>query len=314
MHIYNLHKWQHNHEFNLDNGHGEQRTKQVILITVVMMVIEIGAGIVFGSMALLADGWHMGTHAVALGITAFAFHYARKHADNPSFSFGTGKVGVLGGYTSAIALAIVALAMVIESVQRLMAPMPIRFNEAIGVAVLGLLVNLASAYLLHGGGHHAHGPAHSHGDGGHQDHNLKAAYMHVLADALTSVLAIIALLAGKELGWNWMDPSIGVVGALVILRWAYGLLKDTSAILLDRGLPHETLNTILTTIEAEDDNRVTDFHVWPIGSHHFAAIISIVTHFPKPPEHYKKLLSKFEELDHLTVEINPCLAPPMHSD
>lgn len=305
MHIYNLHKWKHTHEFNADSGHGELRTKQVILLTVAMMVVEIGAGVTFGSMALLADGWHMGTHAIALGITAFAFHYARKHAGNPSFSFGTGKVGVLGGYTSAIVLAVVALIMVVESVQRLLAPEPIHFNEAIGVAVVGLIVNLFSAYLLHGHDHHDHGHDH-----GHHDHNLKAAYMHVMADALTSILAIIALLSGKGLGWNWMDPCMGIVGAIVILHWANGLLRDTSTILLDRGLPRETLTAIQSTVESVDDNRVTDFHVWPIGSHHFAAILSITTHHPKPLDHYKNLLHDFTELDHVTIEINHCRDEP----
>lgn len=307
MHIYNLCKWKHSHDFRIDDGLGERRTKQVILLTVVMMVIEIGAGITFGSMALLADGWHMGTHAVALGITAFAFYYARKHADNPSFSFGTGKVGVLGGYTSAIVLAIVALAMVFESMQRLLTPEPIRFNEAIGVALVGLIVNLLSAHLLQG--HHHH---HEHEHTTHHDHNLKAAYMHVMADALTSVLAIVALLSGKALGWNWMDPCMGIVGAIVILHWANGLLRDTSVILLDQGLPQKTLTAIRATIEAVDDNRITDFHVWPIGSHHFAAILSIVTHAPKPPDHYRNLLDGFPELEHVTIEINHCRNEPCH--
>ena len=308
MHIYNLHKWQHAHDFNIDDGHGERRTKQVIALTVVMMVVEIGAGVAFGSMALLADGWHMGTHAVALSITAFAYHYARRHADNPHFSFGTGKVGVLGGYTSAVVLALVALLMTGESVQRLLTPQPIHFNEAIGVAVVGLLVNLFSAYLL-GEHHHEHEHGHEQEHGyavHHHDHNLKAAYLHVIADALTSVLAIVALLAGKTLGWNWMDPAMGVVGALVILRWSYGLLRETSAVLLDRGLPIATMAAIREAIETHADSRITDFHIWPVGSHQFAAIIAIVTHFPEPPEFYKNLLNDYPQLTHVTVEIIPC--------
>ena len=313
MHIYNLDRWKHSHDFERDNRDGERSTRQVIVLTVVMMVVEIGAGIKFGSMALLADGWHMGTHAVALGITAFAYYYARRHADNPRFSFGTGKVGVLGGYTSAVALAMVSLLMVVESVQRLLAPEQIHFNEAIGVAVVGLGVNLLSAYLLRDHHHHHDHGDHRHGHDGddhghtiHHDHNLRAAYMHVIADALTSVLAIVALLAGKIWGWNWMDPCMGIVGAAVILRWAYGLLLDTGTILLDRGLPRKTLKAMRAVIEAESDNRVTDLHVWPVGSHHYAAIVSIATHYPQSPDNYKKLLHGFSELEHITVEIIPC--------
>jgi len=314
VHIYNLHKWKHSHNFNIDNGRGEQNTRRVILLTLVMMAIEIVAGFAFGSMALLADGWHMGTHAIALGITAFAYYYARRHADSPEYAFGTGKVGVLGGYTSAIVLAIVALLMAVSSFKRLLIPVSIRFDEAIAVACLGLVVNIISAFLLRqdqGASHEsAPGPNHN-----HDDHNLKAAYLHVLADALTSLLAIIALFSGRAFGWIWMDPVMGIVGAVLITRWAYGLLRDTSAILLDSGMKQETKSEIVSKIESDADNRVSDIHVWPLGSHHFAAIISIVTHYPKPPGHYKELLSGFEELEHITVEINevdgePCLAVP----
>ena len=312
MHIHTLHKWQHAHQFHVDDGHAERNTKRVILLTVVMMVAEIIAGLVFGSMALLADGWHMGTHAIALGITAFAYYYARRNADNPRYSFGTGKVGVLGGFASAVVLAVVAFLMVVESAKRLIFPVEILFNEAIFVAVLGLIVNIISAYMLQGG--HSHSHEHDPDQGRHRDHNLRSAYFHVLADALTSLLAIIALFAGKTFGWIWMDPFMGIVGAILIARWAHGLLRDSGKILLDRGMKLEKMEGILTTIESDSDNRVCDFHIWPLGSGRYAAILSIVTHFPKPPEHYKSLLAGYDELEHLTIEVNeaessPCLAP-----
>jgi len=314
MHIYNLHQWQHSHHFHVDDGYAERNTRRVIVLTVCMMLAEITAGILFGSMALLADGWHMGTHAIALGITAFAYYYARRHADNPQYSFGTGKVGVLGGFTSAVVLAVVAFLMVVESIKRLLLPVEIQFNEAIVVAVLGLIVNIVSAFLLQGGHSHAH--RHRSDDDHHHDHNLRAAYLHVLADALTSLLAIIALFTGKSFGWVWMDPIMGIVGALLITRWSYGLLRDTGRILLDSGVRQEKMEDILSTIESDSDNKVSDIHIWPLGSHSFAVIISIVTHFPKPPEYYKELLAGFEELEHVTVEVNevggnPCL---IHSE
>jgi len=300
MHTHNLHLWEHSHRFNIEDDHAERNTKRVILLTLVMMVIEITAGYIFGSMALLADGWHMGTHAAALGITAFAYYYARKHSENPSYSFGTGKVGVLGGFGSAVVLAVIALLMGVESVQRLFSPVNIRFNEAIAVAVVGLAVNLISAYLLRGRHHHSH----QHGSG--HDHNLRAAYLHVLADALTSLLAIVALITGKAFGWVWMDPIMGIVGALIISRWSYGLLIDTGKVLLDRDVNAEAVEEIRSIVESDSDNRVADLHVWRVGSHHLAAIISIVTHFPKPPDHYKKLLADHHEMAHITVEVNPC--------
>jgi cation diffusion facilitator family transporter len=307
MHIYTLESWKHSHRFTIGDDQGLRKTKQVILLTLTMMIVEITAGVLFGSMALLADGWHMGTHAAALGITAIAYYYARRHADNPKYTFGTGKVGVLGGFTSAVVLAIVALLMAVGSFERLLSPRPIRFDEAIIVAVTGLIVNLVSAYILRDR-RHAHDPNGSHHH--HHDYNLKAAYLHVLADALTSVLAIIALTTGKALGWIWMDPIMGVVGAAVIMRWSHGLLRDTGKILLDRDVNMETVATIYSTIEADSDNRVSDLHIWRIGTNQLAAIISIVTHFPKPPDHYKKLLTPFKELAHITIEVNQCESEP----
>ncbi|MBT8331813.1 MAG: CDF family Co(II)/Ni(II) efflux transporter DmeF [Deltaproteobacteria bacterium] len=314
MHIHTLQKWQHRHRYNIDDGHSERNTRRVIVLTLSMMVIEITAGYVFGSMALLADGWHMGTHAVALGITAFAYYYARKHSDNPNYSFGTGKVGVLGGFTSAVVLAVIALLIGVESIQRLVSPQPIRFNEAIAVAVVGLVVNVISALLLQEKHHHHHDhQAHDHGHTKKfRDHNLRAAYFHVLADALTSLLAIIALFTGKAFGWIWMDPIMGIVGALIISRWSYGLLKDSGKVLLDRDVNQEAIAEIRSLIESDSDNRVSDLHVWRVGTHHLSAIVSIVTHYPKSPEHYKKLLADYDEIVHVTVEVNPCESDPCH--
>ena len=309
MHSHSLEYWKHHHEFTIDDGRNEKRTKIVVLLTVVTMAVEIATGYLYGSMALLADGWHMGTHAAALGIAVFAYDFARRNAHNPKFSFGTGKVGALGGFGSAILLGIVALTMTVESVQRLLAPELIRFSEAIFVAVIGLGVNLISAFILrsepsHG---HAYQDGYSH-HGHHHDQNLRAAYLHVIADALTSVLAIIALLSGKYFGWIWMDAAIGIIGATLIIRWAYGLMKDSGALLLDSSVDHRIIQEIKKAIESKDDNRIADIHVWRVGSQHLAAILSIVTDFPKPPEHYKGLLSRFTQLEHTVIEVNPCLA------
>ena len=304
MHIYNVDKLKHEHQFHLEGQEeAERRTYYVIGLTLTMMVVEIAAGTIFGSMALLADGWHMGTHAAALGITAFAYAYARRNADNPVYTFGTGKVGVLGGYTSAVVLGVIALMMLWESGRRLLSPVPIRFNEAILVACLGLVVNLVSAYLLMGSRHgHGEGDAHDHNH--HQDHNIRAAYLHVIADALTSVLAIIALTTGRFFGWVWMDPVMGIVGAFIIARWSYGLLRDSSRVLLDGAARAGITASIRETLESDGDDRISDLHVWRVGSHDFAAIITLLTHDPKPPDYYKSLLSKYPELSHVTVEVH----------
>jgi cation diffusion facilitator family transporter len=314
MHIHSLHHWKHSHRFNVEDAHGERNTRRVILLTLSMMIVEITAGYLFGSMALLADGWHMGTHAVALGITALAYFYARRHSDNPNYSFGTGKVGVLGGFASAVVLGVIALLMGIESIQRLFLPRPIRFNEAIAVAFIGLAVNVISAFLLQEKHHHDHGHDHRPAKK-FRDHNLRAAYLHVLADALTSLLAIVALSTGKAFDWIWMDPIMGIVGALIISRWSYGLLIDSGRVLLDRDVNPEAVEEIRSKIESDADNRVSDIHVWRVGTHHLSAIVSIVTHYPKSPDHYKKLLAEYDEIAHVTVEVNPCdgepcIAPP----
>ncbi len=306
MHTHTIKKWQHNHNFIFINKKGEIRTIQVLILTVVTMVVEIIAGSIFGSMALLADGWHMGTHAAAFAITIFAYRYTRKHAEDKQFTFGTGKVSILGGFSSAVALAIVAIAMTVESVERIITPHTIHFNEAIIVAVIGLTVNLFSAFLLQGLHETEHEHAHHHGHNHHHDHNLRGAYFHVLADALTSVLAIIALILAKNFGWNWLDPVIGIVGAILITRWAYGLMKDTSSILLDKNIDEKKIINIKKAIEADSDNRVSDIHIWKVGQMDYAAIIAIVTEHPDNPEHYKNLLNKFKELSHITIEINQC--------
>jgi len=304
MHRYTLKEWQHGHDFAVIHEHGERRTLQVLVLTAITMIVEIAAGTAFGSMALLADGWHMGTHVAAFMITIFAYHYARKHAGSPKFTFGTGKVSVLGGFASAVALAVVALVMMAESVHRMFQPQPISFNEAIGVAGLGLLINIISALLLQDRHDHDHDEHH------HHDHNLKAAYLHVLADALTSVLAIVALISGKFLGWNWLDPVMGVVGAAVITRWSYSLLRETSPILLDGSIAEDYQAAIKKTIESADDNRIADIHVWRVGPADYAAIISIVTHYPQNSDHYKKMLADFSKLSHITMEIHGCTSEP----
>lgn len=312
MHSHPAHPWRHEHVFlGADHTRNERRTWIVIGLTAAMMVGEIIAGAMFGSMALLADGFHMATHAGALTIAAVAYLYARRHAHDERFTFGTGKLGELAGYSSAVILAVVALLIGFESVMRLTAPVPIYFNEAIAVAVLGLIVNLVSAWLLHDGGHHDHhhSPDHEGGDAhhahGHQDHNLRSAYFHVLTDALTSVLAIIGLLAGRFYGWLWMDPLMGIVGGVVIARWSWGLLRGAGAVLLDT-MPDKTLSDqIRHTLEHEGD-RVSDLHLWRVGPGHMALIVSIVSDRAQSPEHYKRKLSGLPQLSHVTVEVNAC--------
>lgn len=312
MHEHDTQPWQHDHTFGQDQRRpGESRTLIVIAITATMMVIELAAGIAFGSMALLADGLHMASHAAALSITAFAYVYARKNARNSRFSFGTGKVNALGGFTGAVLLALFAVFMAIESVVRLLNPVEIVFNQAIAVAVVGLLVNGVCVFIL-GVDDHGHSHDHDKSHSGHHhhghDHNLKSAYLHVIADALTSVLAIIALLAAKYFGLVWMDPMVGVVGAVLVARWSWGLLAASSAVLLDRQAPQSQREQIRKTLEAHADTRVTDLHVWSIGPAIYAAEIAVVAHQPLSPADYKTRLPASLGLVHVTIEVHACPA------
>lgn len=311
MHKETLKVLRHSHDFAVINKKGERRTKQVVVLTFLTMVLEIAAGIVYGSMALLADGWHMATHVAAFIITLVAYRYSRVHADDQTFAFSPGKVGVLGGFASSIALGVVALMMLIESGERLFNPHTIRFDEAIMVASFGLAINFICALLLrdqpHHHAHEHHDHTHDHDHHHHHDHNLKAAYLHVVADALTSVLAIIALTAGKYYAWNWLDPVMGMVGALIISRWSYGLMKESSPVLLDESIDLSYKIAIKDKIEQDADNRVCDLHIWRVGPHHYAVIISLVSNMPKPPAYYKGLLKEFNKLSHITIEVNECL-------
>lgn len=311
MHIQTLDQWQHSHDFSVNQNQAEKNTQIVMLITAATMIAEIVAGTMLGSMALLADGWHMATHLAAFGITVFAYRYARQHAHDDKYTFGTGKVSVLGGFASAVALAVIAFVMAFESIGRFFQPQAIQFNEAIGVAILGLMVNLVSAWLLQGDHGHSHDHHHGgHGHHHHSDHNLQAAYVHVLADALTSVLAIIALFAGKFLGWIWLDAVMGLVGAGVITKWAYNLVRDTGSILLDGGIDKHIKLDILNVIEDDADNRVVDLHVWRVSQNHLSATVSLVTHYPQAPEYYKSLLRHIPSLSHVLIEVNPCHGEP----
>ncbi|MDP9837281.1 cation diffusion facilitator family transporter [Neorhizobium huautlense] len=311
---------EHDHVFlGQDHDRNERRVWLVIALTTVMMIGEIVAGTVFGSMALLADGWHMSTHAGAMLIAAVAYLVARKQARNRQFTFGTGKLGDLAGFASAIVLGLIALLIAWESVMRLANPVAIDFSQAILVAVLGLAVNLLSAWLLkddhsHHGGAHDHGHHHGHeahdhhGHGTHahaKDNNLHAAYLHVLADALTSVLAIVALVLGNLYGWNWLDPIMGVVGGLVIARWSWGLVRVTSGVLLDALPQAKAMSKEIRERVEMDGDRITDLHIWQVGPGHHAAIIAITTPQPHSPAFYKAKLQAMAGLSHVTVEVSP---------
>ena len=296
----------HDHVF-LGDAHDDnaRRTLWVVILTAVMMVGEIVAGFAFNSMALLADGFHMATHAGALGVAAAAYSYARRHARNRRYSFGTGKVGDLAGFASALVLGLVAIGIAIESISRLLDPQPVAFIQATAIAVLGLLVNIASAALLGRGGGHSHGHDHRHNHGHghhdhkkHQDNNLRSAYMHVIADALTSVLAIAALLGGRYLGWVWLDPVMGVVGAAVIASWSLSLMRDTSAVLLDASDPAIEAE-IRAQVEGVDDAMITDLHLWRVGPGAHAAIVSVTG---ADNETVRRRLAPIHEIAHLTVE------------
>src|SRR4029453_14450776 len=318
-----------------DHDRAERRTWAVIILCAVMMIAEIIGGALFGSLALIADGLHMSTHAGALLLAALAYTYARKYANDRNFTFGTGKFGDLAGYSSAIVLAMIALLIGYEAVSRLFNPVPISFNEAIPIAVLGLAVNVASAWLL-SGGHHGHSHGHSHGhdhDHGekpariepgtgaldveaeehdhdaahrahHRDNNMRAAVIHVLADAAVSVLVIVGLLAARTFGWLWMDSLAGFIGALVIANWSVGLLRDTGSILLDRTPDPRMAERVRMAVESDGD-RVTDLHLWRLGPGHLGAIVSVATSGAREPAHYRQRLAKFADLSHVTVEVQP---------
>ena len=310
MHQHDQARFSHSHDFVHDFSRAEGRTRIVIGITVAMMLLEITTGILSHSMALLADGWHMSTHAIAFVIAAVAYHFTRRHAGDTRFSFGTGKIGILGGFSSAIVLSIIALAMAGESVHRLFSPLTIHFNEAIAIAAVGLCVNLLCAFLLKDDPHQHH--THDHGTDStgshHHDLNLRAAYVHVLADAFTSVLAISALVSGKFFGWAWLDPVVGIVGSVVVFSWAYTLLRDTGVVLLDVTPSTSDLPTeIRRAIESDGDSVVTDLHIWQVSSGKFAAIVSIAAHEPGSCEAYRSLLLEHEELVHVTIETQRCL-------
>lgn len=312
MHSHSMDDFRHEHFFlGADHSRNERKTWTVIVLCGAMMVAEIGGGALFGSMALIADGLHMSTHAGALLIAALAYTYARRHAYDKRFSFGTGKLGDLAAFTSAIVLAMIALLIAWESVERLLHPVSIAFNEAIPVAVLGLGVNLASAWLLrdehdhHGHDHHGHAHDHDHDHDHHRDLNLRAAYVHVLADAAVSILAIVGLVAGREFGLVWMDPVMGIVGACVIANWSWGLVRAAGATLLDL-LPDEALaGKMLERLERGDD-RVADLHLWRVGPGHCAAVVSIVSDTPEPLVAYKARLADLPGLSHVTIEVMVC--------
>lgn len=314
MSMQDLSGFTHEHVFlGADHRRNERKVWMVIALTAAMMLIEITAGAVYGSMALVADGWHMSTHAGAMLITALAYVYARRHARDRRFTFGTGKLGDLAGFASAIVLALVALLIAWESLLRLTAPIPISFEQATAVAVVGLAVNLLSAWLLrdghghhhHGHDHHGHGP-HDHAAGGHpRDNNLRAAYIHVMADALTSVLAIVALQLGRTQGWLWADPVMGLVGALVIGRWSFGLIRDAGGVLLDQVPQDEDLEAEIRQVIEGGGDRITDLHVWQIGPGHCAAIVALASPAPLRPADYRDRLAHIHELSHITVEVEP---------
>lgn len=314
MHSHSISQWTHRHSF-LGEHHGEheRRTWGVVALTAVMMIVEITGGLMFGSLALFADGWHMGTHVAALAIAALAYRFARRHATDTRFSLGTGKFGELAAFASAVILGLIALGIGYESVLRLLHPVVIHFREAIPIAVLGLCVNLASAWLLrdthdHGHAHSAHGHPHDRDHGAHvarDDINYRAAYVHVLADALTSLLTIAGLSLAWALGWTFMDPAVGLVGMMVILSWAFSLVRTAGGVLLDTVPDPQLERRIRERIETGGD-RVTDLHLWQLGPGHAAVVASVISDAPLAPSAYKQRLEDLAGLSHVTIEVNAC--------
>ena len=319
MHTHSIEPWSHAHVFlGAKHEKNERRTWAVVALTAVMMVAEIVGGTIFGSMAVVADGWHMSTHAGALAIAALAYRFARRHARDPRFTFGTGKLGELAAFTSAVILAMIALAIGYEAVARLFAPVPIDFEQATWLAGAGLCVNLASAWLLFDEDHHHHGHAHhdrhDHDDDDHEhdhhhghahDSNIRAAYVHVLADAITSVLAIVALLAGRFYGLVWMDPAMALVGVGVILSWSVGLTRSAGTVLLDMVPDRRLAGAIRKRLEVDGD-RVSDLHLWRLGPGHAGLIASVVSDHPQKPSVYKERLMGITGLSHVTIEVHVC--------
>lgn len=314
MHTDDFSQWTHSHLFNADSHAAERGTRAVMWITAVMMVIEIISGWWYNSMALLADGWHMSSHVVAIGLSAFAYAAARRYAKDPRFAFGTWKIEVLGGFASAIFLLGVAVMMVVGSVERIFSPQAIHYQEAIIIAVIGLVVNIACAMILGHAHDHDHGHHHArgHGHGHHDDLNLKSAYLHVVADAATSVLAILALAGGWLHGWSWLDPVMGIVGAALVAIWAKNLIVETGKVLLDREMDHPIVDEIREAVEtgpAGSDTKIADLHVWRVGKGNYSCALSVVTHDADlTAVRVREQLAQHEEIVHSTIEIHHCLA------
>lgn len=311
MHKDDLSQWLHDHVFHESNQSAEQGTRLVMWITAVTMIVEIAAGWWFNSMALLADGWHMSSHAVAIGLSAAAYSAARRYARDSRFAFGTWKIEILGGFGSAVFLLGVAALMAFSSVERLLSPAPIHYQEAIVVAVLGLAVNIGCAFILgNAGHHHDHGHDHHHSHDHHHDHhedlNLKSAYIHVIADAATSVLAIIALIGGWFYGWAWLDPIMGIIGAILVAVWAKGLIAETGKVLLDREMDHPVVDEIREVVEVNGD-RITDLHVWRVGKQVYSCALTVISHDQAlTPTKVRERLAIHEEIVHSTIEIHYC--------
>jgi cation diffusion facilitator family transporter len=310
MHSHDLAEWRHDHVFDTGNPAGERGARVVMWITAATMLVEIAAGWFYNSMALLADGLHMSSHALAIGLSAYAYATARRHAQDARYAFGTWKIEVLGGFASAVFLLGIAALMVWGSVERLFKPEPIHYPEAMAIAVLGLLVNLGCALILGRAHHHEHGHAHGHDHHHHHDLNLKSAYLHVVADAATSVAAIAALAGGWWLGWAWLDPAMGIVGAIVVAIWAKGLIAETAKVLLDREMDHPVVDEIRAVIAergAAGATLIADLHVWRVGRATYACALSLVTHDAQlTPRQVRDWLAVHEEIVHATIEIHRC--------